>query len=78
MRLMAKKRVLAEPAEPRRTLKEDFQLAARLTGKRKKSEIIRLALEALIQQEIARELIAFGGTQKGLKRTRRRRSGSAA
>ena len=78
MRLVVKKRMLAEPVQPRRTLKEAFLLAARLTGKRKKSEIIRLALEALIQQEVARDLIALGGSQKGLKRPRRRRSGSAA
>lgn len=68
-----KKRVPAEPFEPRRTLKESYQLAARLTGKRKKSVLIRLALEALIQQEVARKLIALGGTMPGLKLPRRRR-----
>ena len=78
MRLIVKKPTAIELAQPKRTLKESSQLAAKLTGKRKKSVLIRLALEALIQREVGRKLIAMGGTMKGLKRPRRRRSGSAA
>jgi hypothetical protein len=64
--------------EGQRTLEEEFRLAARLTRKRKRSVLIRLALQALIEREAARALAKMGGTQKGLKRPRRRRSGSAA
>jgi len=78
MRLIVKKPTAIELAQPKRTLKEEFRLAAELTGKRKKSVLIRLALRALIERESARALAAIGGTQPGLKRPRRRRSGGAA
>jgi hypothetical protein len=78
MRLIVKKRMLDDSADAERTLEEGFRIAAQLTGKRKKSELIRLAIWALIEREAARRLIAMGGSMKGLKRPRRRRSGSAA
>ena len=62
----------------RRTEEELFKLAAQLTRKRGKQALIRLALEALIERESARTLAAMGGSQKGLRRPRRRRPGSAA
>jgi len=52
--------------------------AAELTGVRKRADLIRMALESLIALEAGRRLAARGGSQKGLKRPRRRRSGDAA
>ena len=52
--------------------------AAELTGVRKRSELVRLALESLIALEAGRRLAAMGGTQKRIRRPRRRRPGSAA
>ena len=62
----------------RHTDEELFTLAARLTRKRDKRALIRLALEALIERESANYLANMGGSQKGVKRPRRRRPGSAA
>jgi Arc/MetJ family transcription regulator len=46
--------------------------AARLTGIKEKTTLVRKGLEALIAQESARRLAALGGTEKGLKPTPRR------
>ncbi|MCK4515447.1 MAG: type II toxin-antitoxin system VapB family antitoxin [Spirochaetaceae bacterium] len=51
--------------------------AARLTGVREKTALVRRGLEALIAVESARRLAALGGTERGLKPTPRRRSSVA-
>jgi len=48
--------------------------AARLTGIKEKTTLVRKGLEALIAQESARRLAALGGTEKDLKPVPRRRS----
>lgn len=48
--------------------------AARLTGIEEKTALVRLGLMALIARESARRLAELGGSQKGLRKTRRRRS----
>ncbi len=65
----------------RTTLNIDESLvrrAAALTGIRAKTALVRAGLEALIARESARRLATLGGSEKGLKRARRRRPGSAA
>ena len=65
----------------RTTLNIDDSLlhrAAKLTGVREKTSLVRLGLEALIARESARRLAALGGTEKRLLPIRRRRSGSVA
>lgn len=52
--------------------------AAELTGIHEKTSLVRLGLEALIARESARRLAQLGGSEKGLRAIRRRRSGSAA
>jgi Arc/MetJ family transcription regulator len=47
--------------------------AARLTGVQEKTSLVRLGLEALISRESARRLAGLGGTEKRLRRVRRRR-----
>jgi len=42
--------------------------AARLTGVRQKTELVRLGLEALIARESARELAARGGSEPRLRK----------
>ena len=62
----------------RTTLNIDDKLlreAAKLTGISEKTSLVRRGLEALIALESARRLAALGGTEKGLRRIRRRRSG---
>jgi Arc/MetJ family transcription regulator len=49
--------------------------AARLTGVRQKTQLVRLGLEALIAQESARELAARGGSEPRLRPVPRRRPG---
>ena len=59
------------------TLNIDDQImaeAARLTGIKEKTALVRRGLEALIAQESSRRLAALGGTEKGLKPVPRRRS----
>ncbi len=51
--------------------------AARLTGIKEKTSLVRLGLEALIALESARRLADLGGTQKKLRAAPRRRSGAA-
>ena len=48
--------------------------ASELTGIKEKTALLRLGLEALIARESARRLARLGGTEKGLKPIRRRRS----
>ncbi len=65
----------------RTTLNIDDSLlrhAAKLTGVKEKTSLVRLGLEALIAKESARRLANLGGTEKRLRATRRRRSGNAA
>ncbi len=60
----------------RTTLNIDKSLlrpAAKLTGVKEKTSLVRLGLEALITRESARRLAALGGTEKGLRPIRRRR-----
>jgi Arc/MetJ family transcription regulator len=49
--------------------------AARLTGVRQKTQLVRLGLEALIARESARELAARGGSEPRLRPIPRRRPG---
>ncbi len=60
----------------RTTLNIDESLlrhAAKLTGVKEKTSLVRLGLEALIARESARRLAVLGGTEKGLQPIRRRR-----
>ena len=50
--------------------------AAKLTGVKEKTSLVRLGLEALISRESARRLASLGGTEKQLRSVRRRRSGN--
>ncbi|MBI4443528.1 MAG: type II toxin-antitoxin system VapB family antitoxin [Acidobacteria bacterium] len=52
--------------------------AAKLTGVKEKTSLVRLGLEALISRESARRLADLGGTEKRLRSVRRRRSGNSA
>ena len=59
------------------TLNIDDQLmaeAARLTGIKEKTALVRKGLEALIAQESSRRLASLGGTEQDLKAVPRRRS----
>ncbi len=51
--------------------------AAKLTGVREKTSLVRLGLEALIARESGRRLAKLGGTEKKLKMIPRRRVGDA-
>lgn len=48
--------------------------AAKLTGVKEKTSLVRLGLEALIAQESARRLAQLAGSEKALKPISRRRS----
>ncbi len=48
--------------------------AAKLTGIKEKTYLVRLGLEALIARESARRLAKLGGTEKKLETIPRRRS----
>lgn len=52
--------------------------AAKLTGVKEKTSLVRLGLEALISRESARRLAELGGTEKQIRSVRRRRSGNSA
>ncbi|HUG42694.1 MAG TPA: type II toxin-antitoxin system VapB family antitoxin [Acidobacteriota bacterium] len=56
---------------------ELLEKAARLTGTKEKTALVRRGLEALIALESARRLAAFGGTEKGLRPIPRRRAPSS-
>jgi Arc/MetJ family transcription regulator len=65
----------------RTTLNIDDSLlrnAAKLTGVKEKTSLVRLGLEALIAKESARRLANLGGTEKQLRAIRRRRPGNLA
>ena len=47
--------------------------AARLTGVREKTSLVRLGLEALISLESAKRLARLGGTERSLRPIPRRR-----
>jgi len=49
--------------------------AAKLTGIKEKTSLVRLGLEALIAREGSRRLAKLGGTEKQLEKTARRRAG---
>ena len=52
---------------------ESLSTAARLTGVRKKTELVRMGLEALIAREAAKKLAALGGSDRTAKIPPRRR-----
>jgi hypothetical protein len=59
------------------TLNIDDQIlkkASRLTGISEKTALVRMGLEALIEQESAKRLAALGGTEKQMKSIPRRKS----
>ena len=65
----------------RTTLNIDDELLAkakRLSGLKEKTAIVHAGLEALVALESARRLAALGGTEKGLRPVRRRRSRRAS
>ena len=65
----------------RTTLNIDDELLAkakRLSGLKEKTAIVHAGLEALVALESARRLAALGGTEKGVRAARRRRSGKAS
>jgi Arc/MetJ family transcription regulator len=49
--------------------------AAKLTGIREKTSLVRLGLEALIARESGKRLAKLGGTEKKLEMIPRRRTG---
>jgi len=49
--------------------------AAKLTGIKEKTSLVRLGLEALIARESSRRHAKLGGTEKQLERIPRRRAG---
>jgi len=60
----------------RTTLNVDDDLVARaseLTGVEERTALVRMGLEALIAQRSAQRLAKLGGTERQLKRPRRRR-----
>ena len=50
--------------------------AAKLTGIREKTSLVRLGLEALIARESARRLAKLGGSEGNLERIPRRKGGN--
>ena len=65
----------------RTTLNIDDELLAkarRLSGLKEKTAIVHAGLEALVALESARRLAALGGSEKGLRAIRRRRSRKAS
>jgi hypothetical protein len=60
----------------RTTLNVDKELvdkASALTGVQERTALVRMGLEALIAQKSAQRLARLGGTEKQLRRPRRRR-----
>jgi Arc/MetJ family transcription regulator len=61
----------------RTTVNIDDELLAKArdyTGEREKTKLLHLGLEALIQREVAKRLVALGGTMPDLEVPPRRRS----
>jgi len=54
---------------------ESLSTAARLTGVHKKTELVRMGLEALIAREAAKKLAALGGSDRKARVPPRRRPG---
>lgn len=55
-------------------IKDDIlEKAARLTGIREKTSLVNKGLEALIALESSKRLAKLGGTEKDLKKIKRRR-----
>ncbi|MGO9272610.1 MAG: type II toxin-antitoxin system VapB family antitoxin [Terriglobia bacterium] len=52
-----------------------LERAAKLTGIRQKTALVRAGLEALIARKAAQRLAAIGGTEPGLRTVPRRRPG---
>lgn len=52
---------------------ELLEKAARLTGVKEKTSLVRLGLQALIARESAKRLAVLGGTEKELEAIPRRR-----
>jgi len=62
----------------RTTLNVDDELmakASKLTGVEERTSLVRMGLEALIARKSAERLAKLGGTEKQLRRPRRRRMG---
>ncbi len=62
----------------RTTLNVDEKLvakASKLSGVKERTALVRMGLEALIAQKSAERLAKLGGTEKQLRRPRRRRMG---
>ena len=57
---------------------ELVEKAAKLTGVKKKTALVRLGLEALIALESSKRLAMLGGTETKLKSVPRRRTGAEA
>jgi Arc/MetJ family transcription regulator len=53
-----------------------LQRAARLTGVKEKTSLVRLGLVALIARESARRLAELGGSEPALRSVPRRRTGA--
>lgn len=53
---------------------ELLEKAARLTGVKEKTSLVRLGLQALIARESAKRLAGLGETEKGLEAIPRRRA----
>jgi len=61
----------------RTTVNIDDELLAKArdyTGEKEKTKLLHLGLEALIQREVAKRLVALGGTMPDLEVAPRRRS----
>ena len=54
---------------------KSLSIAARLTGVHKKTELVRMGLEALIAREAAKKLAALGGSDRRARVPPRRRPG---
>ena len=54
---------------------KSLSTAARLTGSHKKTELVRMGLEALIAREAAKKLAALGGSDRKARVPPRRRPG---
>jgi len=54
---------------------ELLKKAAKLTGIKEKTSLVRLGLEALIARESGKRLAKLGGTENKLEMIRRRRNG---
>jgi Arc/MetJ family transcription regulator len=65
----------------RTTLDLDDRLvdrARRISGIQQKTALLHAGLEALIARESARRLASLGGSERGLRRIRRRRAAASA